>query len=145
MAGQQHEPTGVPTSSSRAAPRPARQQAACSTAPRPELNGPFHTSHLGTLRHTDGGRYIADRGEVIGNKVAYPFIRNAVHTELLELGYCMRSHRGIRPDCTKLAALATACADAVRWWEQTRATQPTLCTMLLEICQAVSTPATGGG
>ena len=45
-AGQQHEPIGVPTSGSRAARRPARQQAACSTSPQPELNGPSHTSHL---------------------------------------------------------------------------------------------------
>jgi hypothetical protein len=34
MAGQQPDPTGVATSGSRAAQRPARQWAACSTAPR---------------------------------------------------------------------------------------------------------------
>jgi hypothetical protein len=62
MAGQQHEPTGVSTSGSRAKQRPACQQAACSAAPQPQLNGPFHTSHLGRIRRLEDGAPPQRRG-----------------------------------------------------------------------------------
>ena len=63
MAGQQHEPTGgshrqpcraaigvspAPSQATDTARSAPLQQAPCSTAPQPDLNGPFHTSHLAT-------------------------------------------------------------------------------------------------
>src|SRR5215213_9522504 len=54
MAGLQHDPGGLPTSGGHSAPRPAHQQAACSTAPPLDLSGPFHTSHLVGLCQVGG-------------------------------------------------------------------------------------------
>jgi hypothetical protein len=117
--------------------------------PQPGLTGRLLTmaenssnGHMGTYetRHGKHHSRLIDTG-ILSFQVAYPFVRNAVLAELLELGYCIKS-RGvvIRPDCMRIAALEGTCADAVHWWRRMQATERDLCAMLLDICQSASIP-----
>jgi len=77
---------------------------------------------------------------------AYPFVRNLVRTELLDLGYYTRSQRfRVQPDCERIATLEQASMATVRWWEQRQATKPRLCAALVAVCRRASIPLTGGG
>jgi hypothetical protein len=117
--------------------------------PQPGLTGRLLTmggnspeSKIGILETRHGKRHsrVIDVG-MLSHGVAYPFVRNAVLAELLELGYCAKSHGVlIRPDCRRIAAIEGASANAVRWWERMQATERDLCAMLLDICQHASIP-----
>jgi hypothetical protein len=71
--------------------------------------------------------------------------------ELLELDYADLRFPSIfywlRFDCTRIAALEEACADAVRWWQQVQVAELALSSALLEACRIAFTPPQpdGGG
>jgi hypothetical protein len=96
--------------------------------------GEFHVS----------GRLVADVG-LEGGRFAYPFVRNLVRTELLDLGYYRRSHRfRVQPDCERIATLEQVSTATVDWWEQQQDMEPELCTALLAVCTCASIPRSGG-
>jgi hypothetical protein len=73
-------------------------------------------------------------------------IRNLVRTELLDAGYCTRSHGfRVEPDCERIATLDQARNATVRWWEQRQAAEARLCAALLAICKRASIPLIGPG
>jgi hypothetical protein len=77
--------------------------------------------------------------------IAYPFARNLVRTELLDLGYYRRSHPfRVQPDCEQIATLDQASTATVDWWERQQATEPELCAALLAVCTRASIPRNGG-
>jgi hypothetical protein len=74
----------------------------------------------------------------------YMSLIEAAKDELVELGYAKYRGVSFRPDCGRLATLARACADAIRWWRTVEATEAPLFNGLWAACWAACKPEGGG-
>jgi hypothetical protein len=80
------------------------------------------------------------------NGYQYLSLVEAAKGELLHLGYAQFSLMTFAHlECTRLAALSGACADAVRWWERLQADEAALFTALVDSCLAACDERGGGG
>ena len=100
---------------------------------------------VGTGEGGSAGLQGTNQAYMLGLIVQYPYVKYAVRRELAKVGASTKSWGAFRPDCARIALLAAACADAVRWWKQQQADAPGLCTQLLAICRTASAGPRGGG